>query len=144
MRVTNLILHIIAFILMLPCQLFVGINAFMGLAYSRGMDFYIILAVAAVFGTEFLASSLGEIYVFAKYKSTRPVVYMRRELIIHGLAALCFAAANIYMIIVALNSSAHDYGIVPALNLAGFVVSLAGIVITAVCSRYQQKHGSSK
>lgn len=135
MRVTNLILHIIAFILMLPCQLFVGINAFMGLAYSRGMDFYIILVVAAVYGTEFLASSLGELLLFAKYKSTRPVAYMRRELIIHGLAALCFAAANVYMYIVALHSSAHDYGYVPALNVAGFVVSLAGIIVTAAGTR---------
>ena len=139
MRVTNLILHIIAVFFMLPDMVFVGLNTLMGLGLSRGMDTIIILVAGTVYGTTFLVSTVGEIITFASYKKTRPIVYMRRELIIHGLSALCCVTAIIYMIVVSLHSSAHDYSIAPAFNLAGFVVSLAGIIVTVICSHKRKK-----
>ena len=125
MRVTNFILHIITMILMLPDLVFVGINTFMGLGYLDGIE---LIMVPMIY-----TSTIGEIMMLiSSYKKPVPKAYMRRELISHGLCALCFALAIIYMIKVALNSSAHDYGIGPFVNVAGLILSLVCIILNII------------
>lgn len=133
MRVTNFILHIITMILMLPDLVFVGINTFMGLGYLDGIELIMVPMIAMLFGLAFYTSTIGEIMMLISlYKKPVPKAYMRRELISHGLCALCFALAIIYMIKVALNSSAHDYGIGPFVNVAGLILSLVCIILNII------------
>jgi len=142
MRVTNLLLHIFALILMLPALLFVGINSFMGLAYSRGLDTLIILVVSMIYAADFLASTVGVIILFASYKSTGPKAYMKNELIIHGLSALCYVIAIIYLISISMSSSSFDsLGTWLLVDFAGLAVCLAGITVTVVCSIKRNRRG---
>ena len=93
MRITNLIIHIIAVILMLPDLLFIGINSLMGLGYCNNIEMIMVLTIDMIFGAAFICSTVWEIILVARYKTTRPKSYMINELIIHGLTILCFAIA---------------------------------------------------
>lgn len=140
MRVTNLILHIMAVILMLPDLLFVGINTLMGLGYFNFGELIMVGVANLVLCAAGLTSSVGEMIQFAKYSSTKPKVYMRRELIGHGLSALWFALAIGYIIAVHLKSSyPHDLGFSMYDNLAGLVLSLVGIIVNVVGGRKKLK-----
>lgn len=84
---------------------------------------------------DFLASTVGVIILFASYKSTGPKVYMTNELIIHGLSALCYVMAIIYLIVISMSSSSFDgLGTWLLVDFAGLAVCLAGITVTVVCS----------
>lgn len=124
MRVINLILHILTVIAMSPVLLFVGISTFMALGYLDGMELLIVPGVAAVFGFAFLGSTVGGFTQFASYRSTKPKVYVRREVVIHGLCALCCGFAAIYGI------QDDDTGLI--INLAGLGLSIVGIIVTLV------------
>ena len=49
MRVTNLILHIITVIIMLPDLVFVGLNTLVGLGYLDGVELIIVPTAAMIF-----------------------------------------------------------------------------------------------
>lgn len=133
MRVTNLLLHIAAVILMLPDLLFVGINTLMGLAYCNLIELIEVGLANLIICAAGLTSSVGEVIQFAKYKSTRPNVYMRRQLISHGLSALWFALAVGYIILVHIHSTYnHEYGFSLYINLLGFVLSLVAIILNII------------
>ena len=129
MRVTNLIFHIITLIIMLPDLVFVGLNSLVGLGYCNGIELVYVLTADLLFGGAFLASTVGAIIMFTTYKSTRPKVYFTCELLIHGLSALCFAIAIIYIIDVRLNSSSKGTLFAPTVNLIGLVVCIIAIII---------------
>ena len=143
MRITNLILHIIAVILMLPDLLFVGINSLMGLGYCNNIELIMVLAVDTIFGAAFICSTVWEIILFARYKITRPKSYMISELIIHGLTALSYGVAIIYMINISLNSSSKPSLFSYGINLAGFGLSLAGIILTLILGIRRNKKAAA-
>ena len=143
MRVTNLIFHIITLIIMLPDLVFVGLNSLMGLGYCNGIELVYALTVDLLFGGAFLASTVWAIIMFTTYKSTRPKVYFTCELLIHGLSALCFAIAIIYIIDVRLNSSSKGTLFAPAINLIGLVVCIIAIIIN-VAARKKMKKATQK
>ena len=132
MKVTNLIFHIITLIIMLPDLVFVGLNSLVGLGYCNGIELVYVLTADLLFGGAFLAYTVGAIIMFTKYKSTRPKVYFTRELLAHGLSALCFAVAIIYIIDVRLNSSSKGTLFAPAINLIGLVVCIIVIIINVI------------
>ena len=139
MRVTNLMLHIVTVILMLPDLLFIGINTLMGLGYLRGYELIVVPAACLLFGAAFFFSTIGGPIQFATYKKTKPGAYMRGELITHGLCALSYLLAIVYMIKVALNSSSKGGFSEWGINIMGLVVCLVGIVITVVGSRSNKR-----
>ena len=139
MRVTNLIVHIVAVCLMLPDLVFIGINTLMGLGYLRGYELIVVPAACLIFGAAFYFSTIGELIQFATYKKTRPNAYIRGELISHGLSALSYILAIVYMIKVALNSSSKGGFSEWGINIMGLVVCLVGIVITVVGSRSNKR-----
>ena len=144
MRVTNLIFHIIAVILMLPDLLFIGINSLMGLGYCNNIEMIMVLTIDMIFGAAFICSTVWEIILVARYKTTRPKSYMINELIIHGLTILCFAIAVIYIIRVHLTSTyPHEYGFSMYINLAGFGLSLAGIILTLILGIRRNKKAAA-
>ena len=139
MRVTNLIFHIITLIIMLPDLVFVGLNSLMGLGYCNGLELIYVLTVDLLFGCAFLASTVGEIILFIMYNPTRPKVYFTCELLNHGLSALCFAIAIIYIIKVRLNSSSKGTLFAPAINLIGLVVCIIVIIINVAVRKKMKK-----
>ena len=144
MRITNLIFHIIAVILMLPDLLFIGINSLMGLGYCNNIEMIMVLTIDMIFGAAFICSTVWEIILVARYKTTRPKSYMINELIIHGLTILCFAIAVIYIIRVHLTSTyPHEYGFSLYINLAGFGLSLAGIILTLILGIRRNKKAAA-
>ena len=139
MRVTNLILHIITVILLLPDEVFVGLNTLVGLAYLRGYERIVVPMAAMIFCVAFFASTVGAIMTFASYKKMSPRVYKARELIIHGISAACFVMAIIYLIEISLHSSRTGSAFSRIINLAGIVVCIAGIIVTLLGSKSRKK-----
>ena len=139
MRVTNLIFHIITLIIMFPDLVFVGLNSLMGLGYCNGIELVYVLTVDLLFGCAFLASTVGAIIMFTKYRSTGPKVYFTSELLAHGLSALCFAIAIIYIIDVRLSSSSKGTLFAPAINLIGLVVCIIAIIINVAVRKKMKK-----
>ena len=139
MRVTNLMLHIVTVILMLPDLLFIGINTLMGLGYLRGYELIVVPAVCLLFGAAFFFSTIGGPIQFATYKKAKPGAYMRGELITHGLCALSYLLAIIYLIRIALYSSTTGRSFEYIINIAGFLVCLVGITVTVVGSRSNKR-----
>lgn len=134
MRVLNLIIHILAAILMVPDLIFWGINFLMGVQYLRGLELLIIPFVL-MFALSFFASLIEGITLCVRYRSIRPKSYRKREILIHGICAFCFALLVIYRINVMRSDSGDIEYIVLAMDMAGFLVSLAGIIITAIGSK---------
>ena len=140
MRVVNLILHIVILIIMLPDILFVTINTLMGLGYFSGVELIMVPIIAFTYAAAFASSTVGEIITFFRYRSARPKVYMRLEMIFFGLTALCFIIHIRYIIqlilhpapkIPELSTESPDYG-VPVVAIVGLVLSLAGMIFNLV------------
>ena len=138
MRVTNLILHIITVIIMLPDLVFVGLNTLVGLGYLDGVELIIVPTAAMIFFAAFLASTAGAIITMVAYKKS-PRVYITRELLIHIVSAVCFVMAIIYLILIRLHSSVHGSGFSEVINIAGLIVSVAGIIVTLIGRRKIKK-----
>lgn len=142
MRVINLILHILTAIVMLPDLVFIGINTLMGLGYLDGLELLYVPAVALAFGLAFVVSTVGAPINMAKYRSKGLKLYVKRELISHGLCALCYALAILYLIEIYLHSSSHGDGFSMKVNIAGFCLALAGMIIT-VAGRKTSKQATA-
>ena len=67
MRVTNLILHIIIMIVMLPDLVFIGLNSLVGLPYFNFVELIMVTVIDLVFGAAFLTSTVGGVIQVAKY-----------------------------------------------------------------------------
>ncbi|MBP5261176.1 MAG: hypothetical protein J6Z43_03500 [Clostridiales bacterium] len=132
MRVTNLILHIIAMILMLPDLVFIGLNSLVGLPYFNFIELLTVSVIDLIFGGAFLTSTVGGVIQVARYKKTSPKEYMKRVLISHGLSALSFAIAIIYLIRIRLHSSVQGTNFIPAINLAGLILCIAAIIVNLI------------
>ena len=132
MRVTNLILHIIIMIVMLPDLVFIGLNSLVGLPYFNFVELIMVTVIDLVFGAAFLTSTVGGVIQVAKYKKTSPKVYFKRVLISHGLSALSFAIAIWYLIRIKLHSSVEGSGFSMAINVAGFILCLAAITVNLI------------
>ena len=143
MRVVNLILHILSVIVMLPDLVFIGINTLMGLGYLEGIEFLYVAAAVLLFGSAFLVSTIGSPINIAKYRSKGHKLYVKRELISHGLCFLSFVAAILYEIAIYLHSSAHGDGFGMKVNLTGFCLALAGIIFTLVCGKITGKRAKA-
>lgn len=135
MRITNLILHIIAMVLILPDLLFLGINSLMGLGYCDGFELIMVLTVDMLFCAACTGSTVGAIILCATYKPAKPKLYKIWEFVIHGLTALCYGVAILYMINITLNSSSKPSIFSYVINLAGLGLCIAGIVVTAAGGR---------
>ena len=72
MRVTNLILHIIAMILMLPDLVFIGLNSLVGLPYFNFIELLTVSVIDLIFGGAFLTSTVGGVIQVARYKKRVP------------------------------------------------------------------------
>ena len=117
MRVTNLILHIIIMIVMLPDLIFIGLNSLVGLPYFNFVELIMVTVIDLVFGAAFLTSTVGGVIQVAKYKKTSPKVYFKRVLISHGLSV---------------HSSVEGSGFSMAINVAGFILCLAAITVNLI------------
>ena len=146
MRVTNLILHIITMIVMLPDLLYVAINTLMSLGYLDGMELLIVPGIALIFGAAFVGSTAGEIKLFASYRSIKPKTYMRWELLIHGLCAVAFGimiAREVSMMInpppripeLSTRSDPH----ISVIDVIGFSLALVGIIINLISGKIRSK-----
>ena len=151
MRATNLTLHIVSLLLMLPDALFVGLSFLVGLAYLRGKEIIIVPLFVLVFFTGFFFSLVGGIIQFAKGKKASPKAYMIREVIIHGLAALSFGVMIVYTLIVILNpapkvpqlSTSSANVRVSVVDMIGFGLAVAGIVFNLVAGISKNKKAAA-
>lgn len=147
MRVINLILHIITAVLMLPDLLFIGIAFLWGVQYLKGLETVFVPMFVLLFFLAFTASSVGGIVQLVTYKPAKLRVYTVREMIIHGLSAVCFLAIIIYSLVII---SDHTSGMpeisvfstetsLSLIDLTGFSVGIAGMIVTIVGSGIKKR-----
>lgn len=151
MRVTNLILHIVTLLLMLPDALFIGLSALVSLPYLDGIEIIEVPVFFLLFFTGFFFSLIGGIMQFAGYRKAPVKKYMKREVLIHGLAALSFGLMIAYTLILILNpapkipelSTDSSNVRVSVIDIAGFALAIAGIVFTLVAGTIKIKKAAA-
>lgn len=139
MKIINLILHILTMIVMLPDLLFIGIAFLWGVQYLRGWETIYVPAFVMLFFGAFFYSLLGGVILFPKYRKARNKVYMRHELIVHGLSALSFGGMLLYTLVQILHPApeipeltTHSEPKFSAIDITGFALALAGIIISII------------
>ena len=140
MRVTNLILHLLSSLLMIPDAFFIGIAFLWGIQYLSGMEVIVVPLFVLLFFAGFILSSLGGLIQFAGYKKLSSKAYMKRELIFHGLAALSFGLMIGYTLMIILNpapkipelSTDSSDTHISVIDMAGFVVAVAGMIFNVI------------
>lgn len=147
MRLTNILLHIFAVVLMIPDAFFIGIAFLWGMQYLSGMEIIVVpLFVMAFFGG-FFFSMIGGIVEFTRYKKIPAKKYMKHELLIHGSAALSFGLMIAYTLMIILNpapkipelSTDSSDTHISVIDMAGFAVAIAGIIFTLVAGTIRNK-----
>lgn len=147
MRVTNLILHLLSSLLMIPDAFFIGIAFLWGIQYLSGMEVIVVPIFVLLFFAGFILSSLGGLIQFAGYKRLSSKTYMKHELLIHGSAALSFGLMIAYTLMIILNpapkipelSTDSSDTHISVIDMAGFAVAIAGIIFTLVAGTIRNK-----
>jgi len=151
MRVTNLIMHIVSLIMLIPDALFIGIAFLWGVQYLRGMEIIVVPLFVLTFFAGFVFTLVGGIILFHKNRKAPNKTYMKRELIVYGFTALSFGLMITYTLMIILNpapkipelSTDSSDTKVSVIDIAGFALALAGMIFTVVAGTIKNKKAKS-